>query len=312
LKTRYLSLCVIFGIILLFLVNPDASIDGARDGLSTWATQVVPSLLPFSVAANLLESTGITASFSRKADRFTRRITGFSGYFLYAFLTSALSGYPMGAGTVANLVRQKLVSREEGEFLLPSVSTSGPLFIMGTVAAVMLNNRRCGWLLLASHYASAMTVALIFGAIFRNKQKCPVSGIEKIDFSEKSYSFGNSLSQALTGGIRGMLTVGATMTVVGAFLYVVLAFLPQIPILSAVIAGIIEMATGCRFACVLADSAALPLISAIIGWGGLSVYLQSKSMILSSGLTGRLLLAGKVLQGIFAGIFALVFCLLFL
>ena len=91
-KTKFLFIicCAVFFFLILFF--PSASMEGASKALSSWATVVLPSLMPFFIAASLLVESGVVGLLAGLSGPVTRRLFGFSGYFSYVFLTSAISG----------------------------------------------------------------------------------------------------------------------------------------------------------------------------------------------------------------------------
>jgi nucleoside recognition membrane protein YjiH len=63
---QYSSLFFLIIILILtffMIINPDATVEAALDGLKLWGLVVVPALLPFFIAAELLFSLGWSISW---------------------------------------------------------------------------------------------------------------------------------------------------------------------------------------------------------------------------------------------------------
>ena len=127
-------LSIIFVLFTIGLVSfSNSNFVAARTGLKLWANNVVPSLLPFLIATNLLSHTNIINLISKKCNRIMRPLFNVPGESAYAFIMGLISGYPVGAKIVTDLRKANLCSKDEGERMLCFTNNSGPLFIIGTV-----------------------------------------------------------------------------------------------------------------------------------------------------------------------------------
>ncbi|MGL5506389.1 MAG: sporulation integral membrane protein YlbJ, partial [Paraclostridium sp.] len=85
-------LLIIFGIVLF----PTESIDAAKSGFSIWANTLIPSLLPFIIAANLIVSLKFVDVIGLIINPITRKLFNVSGKSALVFAISTVSGYPIG------------------------------------------------------------------------------------------------------------------------------------------------------------------------------------------------------------------------
>ena len=53
--------CILFVLLILlfFLLEPESALDAARNGLSLWFTQLLPSLLPFCILSYIVLASGL-------------------------------------------------------------------------------------------------------------------------------------------------------------------------------------------------------------------------------------------------------------
>ena len=134
LSIRKNAISIIFVLFTIFLVIfSKSNLTAAKNGLKLWANNVVPSLLPFFIATNLLSHTNVIKYVSKACNKFMRPIFNVPGECAYAFILGLISGYPVGAKIVTDLKDNNLCTTEEAERMLCFTNNSGPLFIIGTV-----------------------------------------------------------------------------------------------------------------------------------------------------------------------------------
>ena len=133
--------------ILFLLVFSKNNLVAAKSGLSLWANSVLPSLLPFFIATELLGYTNVVPMCGKLLNRFMRPIFNVPGEGAFALLMGIISGYPVGAKIVANLKENKLCNKVEAERLIAFTNNSGPLFIVGTVGIGLFYNSSIGLIL---------------------------------------------------------------------------------------------------------------------------------------------------------------------
>lgn len=132
------SLFVIFTICLVIFSKENLS--ATKNGLSLWANSVVPALLPFFIATELLSHTNVTQTIGRLLNKYMKPIFNVPGIGAYAFVMGIISGYPVGAKIVTKFRQDGLCTKAEAERLLAFTNNSGPLFIIGTVGITMFGN----------------------------------------------------------------------------------------------------------------------------------------------------------------------------
>ena len=117
----------------IILINPGTASDAAKSALITCANSVIPSLFPFFVCSRMLIELGAAQKLGRVFSGIMTPFFGVGGGGALAFVLGIISGYPIGAKTVADLVTSGECSKSEGEKLLGYCNNSGPLFILGAV-----------------------------------------------------------------------------------------------------------------------------------------------------------------------------------
>ena len=132
LKDNLLSILFVLFLIGLVIFSKE-NMMACKNGLNLWFQAVVPSLLPFFIACELLSNTNIIDFLGIKLKKIMRPIFNVPGEGAFPFIMGIISGYPVGAKIATNLRKDNLCTKEEAERLLTFTNNSGPLFIIGTV-----------------------------------------------------------------------------------------------------------------------------------------------------------------------------------
>ena len=127
--------------ILVFIaISPKRYADACLEGLKTWLLFVLPSLFPFFVFTSLLTKLGFASKASGKLSPLMEKGFRLPGTAAYCFLMSAISGYPVGSRVTCDLAENGLLERKNATFAGALCSTSGPMFVIGSVGAAMFRS----------------------------------------------------------------------------------------------------------------------------------------------------------------------------
>lgn len=282
-KTSILNITYIILLLLLMLVIviiPNISILTFFQGISLWATKVLPALLPFFIITKLLSYTTFVTTVGRFLSPITKRLYGVGGVSGYIYFMSIISGYPVGAKLTSDLYQNGQITKEQAKTISSFTSTSGPLFILGTVGIGFFGSSKLGIIALVSHFISA----LINGLLYRNKD------------TEQSYKFtqlappDNFLSESVHSSIISIMLVGGFIAIsymiLSIFNYLNLFSLPinilskigiQGDIANAILSGIIEVTTGLAHLSktTISFNSACIISSFLLSFGGLSIHAQA-------------------------------------
>ena len=316
-----LALIILFLIVALSLF-PNAYSKATLDGILLWATAVLPSVLPYFFLTALLTRTGVLSSFCNAFTPLTKKVFRLGGISVYAFLTSVLSGYPIGSKIVSDLKEKNAISSGEASRLSLLASTSGPLFIIGAVGNAMFKSKTVGFILYISHVLSAIITAIIF----RN------AGDKELDYSPAllTEENDNALYEAVYSSVISALIVGGFVSV----FFVISEILTDFKILyplsflfdailapvstsggegQAISVGLIEFTKGSMMLSKIgANSLTVSLSCFLITFGGLSVIFQSLSFLKKAEVNSSFFILGKLVQGVVSFVLCYIICLIFL
>jgi sporulation integral membrane protein YlbJ len=308
------------------LKNPQLSLKAATEGLMTWFNLVLPSLLPFFIISEILISIGFIDIIGSLLEPLMRPIFNLPGISAFPLSMSIISGYPMGGKIVSNLRKDNLITKTEAEKTLILASTSGPLFMLGAVTVGMLNNIKLAALILYPHYLAVITLGILFrfyksknNRIKINKRPIKISLLLKKFSFKKNYPpigfiLGNSVKNSmnslfLIGGFIIFYSVVIELLFVSKFINLIYYVFPiDKVILQGLLAGIIELTTGCK----KISSSSLSLITKIsiinffIGWSGLSVHSQVMAFLSSTDINSKIYIFAKFFHGILASIYGII------
>ena len=321
-KIKSLILPFIICIFILFLLLfSKSNLVAAKSGISLWANSVLPSLLPFFIATELLGYTNVVPLCGKLLNKLMRPVFNVPGEGAFALLMGIISGYPVGAKIVSNLKEQNLCSPIEAERLIAFTNNSGPLFIIGTVGIGLFYDAYIGFLLFGIHILSCLTVGFLFR--WWGKSKEQYYRISTYSIEKNSLSFcnlGEVLSKSIVSSINTILMIGGfvilfsiiiSMLNTSHILHVmsshVLSFLgvPENFSLS-LLTGFLEVTNGLSFVSSLNTSTLtfkLIIGSFILGFGGFSVLLQVLSIASKAKISIKPYFYGKLLQACFAAFY---------
>ena len=334
LKTMALPLFVV-ALNILIILFPKQCMAAAREGLSLWFQNVLPSLLPFIIGTNLMTSLGVVHFLGVLLEPVMRPIFGVPGCGGYGLAVGLLSGYPMGAKVTAQLCEREDIKHTEGQRLLAFANNSGPLFVLGAVASGMFGSPAAGYFLLTVHYLGALLIGLLFRSFGRKAEPpAPPRPISPGSGSiwRKAYrsllaakhrdtrSLGAKLGDSVVRAMETILMIGGFIILFCVLVHILellnvftaLSFLLEpvfrllhIPagLLPGLLTGAIEMTNGLH---VLSQSGAnkgtLVAAATIISWGGFSIHAQALSFLGKTELKAGFYLLAKLLHSILSAI----------
>ena len=309
-----------------------SNLSAAKSGLVLWANSVVPSLLPFFIATELLSNTNIIHIIGKILNKFMRPIFNVPGEGAYAFLIGIISGYPVGAKIVTNLRQDGICSKSEGERMLCFSNNSGPLFIIGTVGISLFGSSQTGFLLFFTHILACITVGIILGLFdrFKKNDNANKSISSKVltksancNFSNLGEILGKSIHNAIStvtmiGGFvvlfSVIISILKTSNILGIFSNMLIpAFnLLHIPtsFISPFLTGILEITNGISLISgihIKAITINILFAAFLLGFGGISVLLQVLSITSKTDLSIKPYILGKFLHGILAATYTFLF-----
>ena len=294
----------------LFTLGSRSARQGALVGLRLLGELLIPSLLPFFVAAGLLNRLGFTHALGRRLSGTLGRLFGLSGCGCTVFLLGLSGGYPLGAATAADLCRRGQLDKAEAQRLLRFCDNTGPSFALGAVGAAF-GSTRAGLFLWCLHVLSAILLGMVFAGHGPGHSQQWLSP----DTESPAAAFTGAVQsavQALANIAGFVIFFNALLSVVnstGLLLHAakVLGRLTGLEALwwQTLLTGVLELSSAVgQMQGLPCTGANLALGGFLLSWGGLCIHCQSMAVLQGTGLNGKERLGGKLLQGVLAGVLA--------
>lgn len=267
---------------MMLILDSRTSILGAADGIDICLKTLIPSLFPFIILSILLTDAllGESIRFLQPITKLCRLPRGGESLLAIGFL----AGYPVGAQNVALAWKRGALSRADAQRMVVFCNNAGPAFIFGFLGQ-LFQNSLYPWMLWMIHILSALAVGLLMPA-------------ENTVSTAELNNSNISVSEALAKSIHVMAQICGWVLLFRIMLLFlqrwIFFFIPTV--CQILITGFLELANGCLLLQVLpCDGLKFILSSLMLGFGGICVYLQTRSI--SDGLSLYLYLPGKILQG---------------
>ena len=314
-------LAAIFTLFLIFLVLfSQTNLFAAQKGLTLWAKNVVPALFPFFIATELLNYTNVPHFLGKLTNKFMRPLFNVPGEASYAFIMGIISGYPVGAKIVNKFIEDGTCTKSEAERMLAFTNNSGPLFIIGTVGISLFGDKTVGVILFVTHILSCLTVGLILG--FISKHILSKEKLYRTETASKYYQvsdLGTILSNSITNAISTILLIGGFIVLFSIIISIfnnlkiidsisnILYYMHIPPVYGkSIVTGLLELTNGINAVSLIHTknmSTQIIITAFLLGFAGISIFLQIFSIAAKNNLSMKPYLIGKILQGLLAAFY---------
>lgn len=313
-----IGVCIFTAFLVIFSSD---NLLAAKNGMLLWATSVVPSLLPFFIATEILSYTNIVSILGKFLNKLMRPIFNVPGEGSFALIMGIISGYPVGAKIVSNFKAQGICTDVECERLLAFTNNSGPLFIIGTVGVSLFSSSSIGLKLFFAHLLSCLLVGFLFRWWKTSKRTSSISTVSTSN-TVNYLGFNNLglvLSKSIQNAIQSVIIIGGFVVLFSVIISMLnssnilslfcnilerILKLLNIPISysQGIITGIIEVTNGVKLVAINTNSVSIIIASFLLGFGGISVLLQVLSITSEAKISIKPYIIGKFLQACFSSI----------
>ena len=280
-----INIAIIWGLIILFLLQPGTAHDGAEAGAQLFIHALLPYLLPYIILTQWLLKIQIT----------DKRKTLWKSY-IKAYVLGSFGGFPVGAVTVSEMTKNNEFSRKQAGLLLAACHAPGPMFIIGFVGTELFGDVGLGWKLLIAIHVANILFLLITLIFFTSKNdlelvhKLPVRKTGSMPFLDAIKESSNIIILVATT----VIFFSALGTVLSKSITTFSTV--DMNIAQTITFSILEMTSGVQTATVYFGG--LPLfpiiIAAIISMNGLSIHMQVLVISRTAGISIRPYIMGRL------------------
>lgn len=304
----FLILIITIFLTVAVILNSAEVIDSARFSLTVWKDNIFPSLFPFFVASNLLIKYGFVELIGEYLKPIMYKLFKIKGETAFVLILSLLSGFPSSSKYTRELYDNGIINDKEASKLLTFTHFPNPLFVIGTVSILFLNDKRLGLLILISLYLSN----IIIGIIFRNyyisdNTNNKISLNNAVTNMKKRYNenrnFGTILTNTLLDSINLLLLILGTISMFLIINKLITNIFNLNDLSRALFSGILEMTGGLKYVSLLDISTNIKTIFAtmILAFGGLSVHTQVYSLIADTKIKYLPFLSARIMHVFLSG-----------
>ncbi len=301
---RFFLLIVVCVLLVLMVIHPQRYIDSAMEGIEIFTFSVLPALFPFFVLTRLFTALGGDRFLSKYSKGIVKKLYGAPSIAGSISLLSMLSGYPIGAKMVSDNYKNGIIDLESTKRIITFTSTSGPLFILGTIGIKFLNDYKAGATILAVHLLSAVLNGVIFKMVDNHQSADDALTITTSDdFYREAIDSSITAILQVCGSIVILNMVISALTDFNIISFIsksISAFGVNMPVADGVAVGLVEITKGVKViseAGIKIKDTIVP-ISVIVSFGGCSVAMQSMVFLRSCGIKTSYYFVTKLSQAV--------------
>lgn len=273
------------------LSAPEAFTAGIAASIQLCANTLVPAMLPFLVLAGFFVRSGVSAAIGKRLAAAGWACFRLSGEETAVFLASMVSGFPVGVQMIAQLLKSGRISPEQAKRMCMFCFNAGPAFVLSAVGLQLYGSLRAGALLYAALCLSACTV----GVLSRKRGKA--SSAQAVPAAcSTCIRFAEAITDSVRSALQTVLEICVWVSLFGGVSGWLSAL--SLPVAAKqILLSTVEITNGISGA---AGQLPLPLIAALLSFGGFSVHGQIFPALCSCQVRYRDFLGGRIVASGFA------------
>ncbi|MDP4097589.1 nucleoside recognition protein [Paenibacillus sp. P96] len=274
--------------------------EASGQGLKLWWSIVFPALLPFLMLSEMLIASGFVHGLGVLLTPLMRTCFGLPGRSGWVLALGLTAGSPAAAEAARQLANQGELEERQVRLLTSTAHFCNPMTILLVIGAGFLHSPATGYLLLLVHWITGIATGMISVRLFGTKEKTvkqdtqaatprgsvPRPSILQVLYTEiatarqrDGRSFGRLLGETVSNAVQTLMLTGGFIIFFAVMIRLLNVYLtPMAPML--LWPGLLEQHLGAYAAVRFLGEPHLQAatISAVLGWGGVSGWLQIVSM----------------------------------
>ena len=310
---RWMSVVIMFilgYLVFEILTESESILNSVNFSLNIFKNNIFPSLFPFFVLSNILIKCGLPEFMGNLFKGVMNRVFKIKGVCAFIFFMSIISGNPANAKYTRELYLDGKINKYEATKILCFTCFSNPVFILGTVSLLFLNNKDIGLLILLCHYLGNLFIGLGMRGYHPSKrEKKKISLSKAIDemhlkrISNKA-SFGVMITNCLVSSIDTLLLILGVITMCLVITTIIDNNLNLNSIFQSVLNGFVEITQGLKYISLEAIPLKLKCVLTvmILSFGGLSVHMQIMGILSDTDIKYLPFLCARVCHAIISSL----------
>lgn len=310
---KVISILIIFILIFLcfeILTESKSILKSVSFSLSIWKNNIFPSLFPFFVLSEIMIKYGIPEFLGGLLKPFMNKLFKIKSAAAFTLVMSIISGNPSNAKYTRELYLNGDLNKYEATKILCFSCFANPLFILGTVSIMFLDNKLVGPLILFCHYIGNFIIGIFLRNYYPSEnEKTKISLINSINsmhqkrISNKS-SFGEIFTNSLINSINTLLLILGVMTICLVFTTIIDNNISLNSVFQSILNGSVEMTQGLKYISLEALPLKIKTILSvmILSFGGFSIHLQIVSILSDTDIKYLPFLCARILHAVISGV----------
>ena len=282
---------VIFAVIFIgfmLLQFPETASQGISDGVDLSLGILIPSLYPFMVLSSFITEADLLKRVPPFINKLSEKLFALKGNCIGIILISLIGGLPTGCKMTADLYDKGKINRVQGKRLMLFCFCCGPAFTISSVGLYILGSKKAGVILFISLVLSCLTVGMLSRFVFTENEKVVyrITNNEEVNFS-------TALVKAISSGSAAMLNVCAWVIIFSC----INRLIEIIPISNSMKLFTFSVLEVTNAVYTSSGNLSLPIITGIIGFGGLCGHCQVMPYIIKLKLKYKYFITSRIVSG---------------
>lgn len=270
------TLIILFGILSIKMSSQVA--EEILTAVNRCLTVIIPSLFSFLVFSDLILKTECYKVICKPFSLISKYVFKMDNNLFFVFLLGNICGYPIGFKLLNNLYEQGKINKLTAEIMSCYCYASGPSFVVGLVGITIFSSKTIGLIIFSANFLSNAVIAVVLNHVIK------VSNIKESSNDKEKVSIVDSVQSASKS-----LFMVCSMIIMFASIIGILKGLKVFELINFDVLPFMEITYVVDMA---VRSDIIPLISALISFGGICVLFQLKS--LSKGLSLKYLIISRI------------------
>ncbi len=279
---------------------PDAVTKGVTDGLTICFNVILPSLFPFMVLSAYIVKSEALSFLYKLFYPLTKFVFRQPLCTVPVIIMGLIGGFPIGTKMTYIMLENGQITKNQAKRLCTFCINGGPAFVITAVGVNLLGSTEAGIIIFVSLCISSLILG--FATSFFDDKKA----YEK-NYKSSAQSPIAALSASVTDGVQSILGICAWIVLFSGLTECVKSVGISNEAYSGIV-SVLEVTKGCTL---LAGKAGLPVIAAVIGFGGFCVHCQIFTYIKAASLKYRHFFVGRVLCGALSAVICHLLLLIF-
>lgn len=219
------------------------------------------------VVSSLAAFGDIPAFLKKLIEKPMKRLFSLPSEAITVIFLGAIGGYPVGAKTAGSMLTSGKITPVQAKKLLLFCVNSGIGFAVNAVGNAMLSSRETGRIIFISGCIASLLLGLISAFL-------PYDNEPVLTLTHSDISFPKAMVNSVASSSTGMLTVCGFVCVFSGLSEIIFSLNINEAVKTALIC-ILEVTNGCSYT---AGRIPIPLLCAIISFGGLCIHMQVFSL----------------------------------